>query len=51
MPEALMLCFARLMRWPMVDSGTRNALAISPVVRPATARRVSAIAEAEVKAG
>ena len=30
------------MRWAIVASGTRNALAISAVVRPPTARRVSA---------
>jgi hypothetical protein len=50
-PEALMRCFARLIRWAMVDSGTRNAFAISAVVRPPTARSVSAIAEAGVSAG
>ena len=44
-PEALMLCFARLIRCAIVASGTRNALAISAVVRPPTARSVSAIAE------
>src|SRR2546430_1555218 len=34
------------MRWPMVGSGTRNALAISRVVRPPTARSVSGMADA-----
>ena len=46
-----MRCFARLIRWAMVASGTRNAFAISAVVRPPTARSVSAIAEAGVSAG
>ena len=46
-----MRCLARLIRWAMVDSGTRNAFAISAVVRPPTARSVSAIAEAGVSAG
>jgi hypothetical protein len=42
MPLALMLCLARLIRWAIVASGTRKARAISAVVRPPTARRVSA---------
>src|SRR5437667_8504394 len=46
-----MLCLARLMRCAMVASGTRNAFAISAVVNPPTARSVSAIAEAGVRAG
>jgi len=46
-----MLCFARLIRCAMVASGTRNALAISAVVKPPTARRVRAIAEDKVRAG
>ena len=46
-----MLCLARLIRWAMVASGTRNAWAISAVVKPPTARNVSAIAEAGVNAG
>ena len=46
-----MLCLARLMRWAMVASGTRNALAISAVVKPPTARSVSAIADGGVSAG
>ena len=46
-----MRCFARLMRCAIVASGTRNALAISAVVSPPTARSVSAIAEAGVSAG
>ena len=35
-----MRCLARLMRWAIVASGTRNARAISAVVRPPTARSV-----------
>ena len=46
-----MLCFARLIRCAIVASGTRNALAISAVVRPPTARSVSAIADGGVSAG
>jgi hypothetical protein len=38
----LIRAFALLMRWPTVASGTRNALPISAVVSPPTARRVSA---------
>ena len=45
-PLALMRCLARLIRWAMVASGTRKARAISAVVRPPTARSVSAICEA-----
>ncbi len=40
-----------LMRCAIVDSGTRNALAISRVVRPPTARKVSGMAEAAVSDG
>ncbi len=40
-----MLCLARLIRWAIVGSGTRNAWAISAVVKPPTARNVSAIAD------
>ena len=40
------VAFARLMRWAIVASGTRNALAISAVVSPPTARSVSAICDA-----
>ena len=50
-PEASMRCFARLMRCAIVASPTRNALAISAVVSPPTARSVRAIAEAGVSAG
>ena len=46
-----MLCLARLIRCAIVASGTRNALAISAVVRPPTARSVSAIADAGDSAG
>ena len=45
-PLSLMRCLARLIRRVMVASGTRNARAISAVVSPPTARRVSAICEA-----
>ena len=41
-PRRLDRCLARLMRWAIVASGTRKARAISAVVRPPTARRVSA---------
>ena len=46
-----MRCLARLIRRVMVGSGTRNARATSAVVRPPTARRVSAIWEAGDSAG
>ncbi|CAM5255657.1 hypothetical protein STANM309S_01499 [Streptomyces tanashiensis] len=42
-PPALITCLARLIRCAMVGSGTRKAAAICAVVRPPTARRVSAI--------
>ena len=51
MPLSLMRCLARLMRRVMVASGTRNARAISAVVRPPTARRVSAICDAGDRTG
>ena len=50
-PEASMLRFAREIRCAIVASSTRNALAISDVVKPPTARSVRAIAEAGVSAG
>jgi len=43
--ESLIDCLARLIRCAIVASGTKKALAISPVIRPPTARNVSAIAE------
>src|SRR3954469_2897764 len=46
-----MLFFARLIRGAIVASGTMNARAISPVVRPPTARSVSATCDAGVTAG
>ncbi len=46
-----MLCLARLMRWAIVASGTRKALAISAVVKPPTARSVSAIAKDALSTG
>ena len=39
------------MRWPTVFSGTSRARAISPVVSPPTARRVSATCETVVSDG
>ena len=51
MPETVICPFARLIRWAIVASETRKALAISAVVRPPTARSVSAIAEVVVSAG
>lgn len=44
------MCLARLIRCAMVASGTRNARAISAVVKPPMARKVNAIAEASVSA-
>ena len=46
-----MRCLALEMRCAIVASSTMNALAISAVVSPPTARSVSAIAEAGVSAG
>ena len=46
-----MVCLARLIRWAIVASGTKNALAISAVVKPPIARKVSAIADAVLRAG
>src|SRR5216684_1567217 len=51
MPALLMLCLARLMRWAIVASGTRNAFAISAVVRPPTARSVRASCEGTDREG
>ena len=51
LPAALMRCLARLILAAMVASGTRNARAISAVVRPPTARSVSAVADAAVSVG
>ena len=44
-PLSWMVCLARVIRRVMVASGTRNARAISAVVRPPTARSVSAICD------
>ena len=41
-PAVWMRCFARLIRWAIVASGTRKRAAISAVVSPPTARSVSA---------
>ena len=46
MPLPAMLFLARVIRRVIAASGTRNARAISAVVRPPTARNVSAICEA-----
>ncbi len=48
---ALIRCLARLILTAIVASGTRNARAISAVVRPPAARSVSAVCEAGVSAG
>jgi hypothetical protein len=50
-PESRIVAFARLIRWAIVDSGTKNARAISAVVRPPTARSVSASCDAPDSAG
>jgi hypothetical protein len=50
-PAALIFCLARLIRCAIVASGTRNAAAISAVVRPPTARSVSAICDGGDSAG
>ena len=50
-PLSLIRCLARLIRWPTVFSGTSSARAISAVVRPPTARRVSATCAGAVSAG
>ena len=51
MPLSRMVFLARLIRCAMVASGTQNAAAICAVVRPPTARRVSAICPGAVSAG
>ena len=50
-PDSRMRAFARLIRCAIVASGTRNARAISAVVRPPTARSVSGIADPGVSDG
>ena len=50
-PLSRMRCLARLMRWATVASGTSSARAISAVVRPPTARNVSATCETRVSDG
>ena len=50
-PQAFRVALARLIRWAMVGSGTRNAVAISRVVRPPTARSVSGMAAPGVSEG
>ena len=51
MRAALILAFARVIRWPMVDSCTRKAREISGTVRPPTMRRVSATRASGARAG
>ena len=50
-PQSRIFCLARLIRWPTVASGISNARAISAVVRPPTARRVSATCDPVLWAG
>ena len=50
-PAREIFCLARVSRFAIVASGTRNAVAISRVVRPPTARSVSGIAVAGVSDG
>ncbi len=50
-PAARIWALARLIRWAIVASGTRNARAIWAVVRPPTARSVRATCDAGVSAG
>ena len=50
-PASLIVCLARLIRWAIVASGTRKAFAISAVVRPPTARSVSASCDGTDSAG
>ncbi len=51
MPAALILRFARVRRWLIVGSGTRNARAISSVVTPPRVRKVSATCDSTDNAG
>src|SRR6266571_8749913 len=51
MRAATILRLARTMRWAIVASETRNAAAISGVVKPATARSVSATCASCARAG
>jgi hypothetical protein len=46
-----MVALARLIRCAVVDSGTRNARAISAVLSPPTARSVSASCDGADNAG
>jgi hypothetical protein len=50
-PASAILRLARVIRCPTVDSGTRKARAICAVVRPHTARSVSAICPVRGRAG
>ena len=51
MLAALIFFFARTSRWAIVDSGTRNARAISSVCSPPSRRNVRAICELDASAG
>ena len=51
MPASRILPFARTSRCAIVDSGTRNARAISAVVKPPSRRRVRATCTAVASAG
>jgi hypothetical protein len=51
MRAAAIFFFARVMRAAIVDSGTRNARAISAVLRPQTSRKVSATWASRDRAG
>src|SRR5680860_827662 len=51
MPATLILRLARERRWPIVVSATRNALAISGVVRPPSVLNVSATCASIERAG
>ena len=51
MPAARIFAFARTSRFAIVGSGTRNARAISSVVRPPSVRRVSATWASSASAG
>ena len=51
MPASRIFFFARTIRWASVASGTRNARAISGVVRPPSVRRVSATRASRASAG
>ena len=51
MCASLILAFARVIRWAIVVSGTRNAWAISATVSPPSSRRVRATLASGASAG